>query len=203
MDRLPECLPASDSSLLVRFGDMISAEINRQVIALFRYLDQINPPWLINLHPAYATLLIDFDPTVITHAEVQAFIKMQAKVETKGTLREVPVRYNGPDLDFVAGTHGITPQQVIDLHSGAEYLVAFLGFAPGFAYLLGLPSELITPRLDKPRAQVKAGSVGIGGQQTGIYPAASPGGWRLIGETDMPLPPDWAMPGDQVRFIPV
>lgn len=203
MDVLPECLPASDCSLLVRFGHTISAEINSQVIALFRSLDHANPPWLVNLHPAYTTLLIDFDPAVITHAEVQAFLRTTSPTTDPGKQIEVPVRYNGPDLAFVAETHGLTPQQVIDLHSNADYRVAFLGFAPGFAYLLGLPAELTTPRLDRPRAQVKAGSVGIAGQQTGIYPIDSPGGWRLIGETDMPLPPDWTMPGDRIRFIPI
>jgi len=205
MGAMPECLPASDCSLLVRFGHQISAALNRQVISLFRFLHQANPPWLVNLHPAYCTLLIDFHPSLTTHAEVIAFL--QTRPDTSfapiGKRVDVPVRYNGPDLPFVAETHRLTPTQVIDLHSSHEYLVAFLGFAPGFAYLLGLPPQLATPRLPTPRPHVPAGSVGIAGHQTGIYPAASPGGWRLIGETDLSLPPDWVMPGDRVRFVPV
>jgi KipI family sensor histidine kinase inhibitor len=179
--------------------------VNRQVIGLFRFLHQANPEWLVNLHPAYCTLLIDFDPALATHAEVAAFL--QSRPDTQfapiGKRIDVPVRYNGPDLDFVAETHGMSTGQVIQLHAGAEYLVAFLGFAPGFAYLLGLPNQLATPRLATPRPHVPAGSVGIAGQQTGIYPTASPGGWRLIGETDKPLHADWVMPGDRVRFVPV
>jgi KipI family sensor histidine kinase inhibitor len=205
MGVLPECVPASDSSLLVRFGHEISAELNRHVIALFRYLHQANPAWLMNLHPAYCTLLIDFDPHEVTHAQVEAFVRTQpdSHFAPIGKRIDVPVRYNGPDLGFVAETHRLTAAQVIDLHTSTDYLVAFLGFAPGFAYLLGLPAQLATPRLERPRPQVPAGSVGIAGHQTGIYPAASPGGWRLIGETDKSLPPDWIMPGDRVRFVPV
>lgn len=200
-----ECLPASDCSLLIRFGDHISVELNRQVISLFRFLHQANPPWLVNLHPAYATLLIDFHPLTVTHAEVEAFVRSQPVTYFVpiGRRIDVPVRYHGPDLPFVAETHRLTIPQVIQLHSQNDYLVAFLGFAPGFAYLLGLPAQLATPRLASPRPQVPAGSVGIAGHQTGIYPAASPGGWRLIGETDLPLHAEWAMPGDRVRFIPV
>ena len=204
MGALPEYLPASDSSLLVRFGDAISIELNRQVISLFRGLHRADAPWLVNLHPAYCSLLIDFDPLAITHAEVEAVVRdlPVSYFAPIGRRIDVPVRYNGPDLDDVALAHRLTSEEVIALHSGAEYVVAFLGFAPGFAYLLGLPPQLATPRLPKPRPSVPAGSVGIAGQQTGIYPAASPGGWRLIGETDLTLSPDWAMPGDRIRFIP-
>ena len=200
-----ECLPASDCSLLVRFGDQISVKLNRQVISLFRFLHKASPPWLVNLHPAYATLLIDFQPLTVTHAEVEAFVRTQPVTHFVpiGRRIDVPVRYDGPDLPFVAETHRLTIPQVIQLHSQNEYLVAFLGFAPGFAYLLGLPPQLATPRLASPRFQVPAGSVGIAGLQTGIYPATSPGGWRLIGETDLSLHAEWAMPGDRVRFIPV
>ena len=205
MDPSPEYLPASDSSLLIRFGHEINPALNRLVIGLFRYLHQSNPAWLINLHPAYCTLLIDFDPRLTTHADVEAFVRSRpvSYFAPIGKRVDVPVRYNGPDLAFVAAFHHLALDEVIALHSSTEYLVAFLGFAPGFAYLLGLPPQLATPRLDQPRPQVPAGSVGIAGHQTGIYPAASPGGWRLIGETDRPLTPDWVLPGDRVRFVPV
>ena len=158
----PETLPASDSSLLVRFGHEIRPDLNRQVIALFRFLHHANPPWLINLHPAYCTLLIDFDPALVTHAEVAAVLRTRPDTQFApiGKRVDVPVRYNGPDLPFVAETHRLTVDQVIALHASHEYLVAFLGFAPGFAYLLGLPAQLATPRLPTPRAQVPAGSVG-------------------------------------------
>ncbi len=200
-----ECLPASDSSLLVRFGIEISVALNRQVISMFRYVHRANPAWLKNLHPAYSSLLIDFDPLSVGHAEVEAFVRLQPEsfFVPIGKRIDVPVRYDGPDLGFVAETHRMTPAQVIELHASVEYLVAFLGFAPGFAYLLGLPAQLATPRLASPRPNVPAGSVGIAGGQTGIYPAASPGGWQLIGQTDLELHAEWAMPGDRVRFVPL
>ncbi|MCT4700744.1 5-oxoprolinase subunit PxpB [Enterobacteriaceae bacterium H20N1] len=124
---------------------------------------------------------------------------------------EIPVIYGGdtgPDLKVVAEHNGLTPQQVVEQHSGAEYVVYFLGFQPGFAYLGGLASTLQTPRRAEPRLLVPAGSVGIGGSQTGIYPLATPGGWQIIGQTSVKLfnpdiePPALLAPGDTVRFVP-
>lgn len=124
---------------------------------------------------------------------------------------DIPVIYGGdagPDLDVVARHHDVTPEQVVALHSGAEYIVYFLGFQPGFAYLGGMPEALATPRRAEPRLQVAAGAVGIGGSQTGIYPLATPGGWQIIGRTSLNLftpndsSPTLLLPGDTVRFVP-
>ncbi len=124
---------------------------------------------------------------------------------------DIPVVYggaHGPDLDDVARHSGLTPQQVVELHASVDYVVWFLGFQPGFPYLGGLPESLITPRRAEPRLLVPAGSVGIGGAQTGIYPLATPGGWQLIGRTSLKLfdpaknEPVLLRPGDTVRFIP-
>ena len=124
---------------------------------------------------------------------------------------EIPVVYGtaaGPDLGEVARHAGLTEKQVVELHSSADYVVWFLGFQPGFPYLGGLPEQLATPRRAEPRLQVPAGSVGIGGSQTGIYPLATPGGWQLIGHTSLPLfdpardEPVLLRPGDTLRFIP-
>ncbi|MFB5746289.1 5-oxoprolinase subunit PxpB [Cedecea sp. S5-13] len=124
---------------------------------------------------------------------------------------EIPVVYGGeagPDLDAVARQNDLTPAQVVALHSSAEYIVYFLGFQPGFAYLGGLPDILATPRRAEPRLEVAAGSVGIGGSQTGIYPLATPGGWQIIGRTPLSLfnpdnaSPTLLLPGDSVRFVP-
>ncbi|MDU3078398.1 MAG: 5-oxoprolinase subunit PxpB, partial [Mixta calida] len=123
----------------------------------------------------------------------------------------IPVVYGGeagPDLDVVARHCQMTPQQVVEAHAAVLYDVYFIGFQPGFPYLGGLDSRLHTPRRDEPRVQVPAGSVGIGGSQTGIYPLASPGGWQLLGRTTLPLfdpqqqPPTLLRPGDRVRFVP-
>nr|WP_272501691.1 5-oxoprolinase subunit PxpB [Silvania confinis] len=124
---------------------------------------------------------------------------------------DIPVVYGtaaGPDLGEVARHAGLSEKQVVELHSSIDYVVWFLGFQPGFPYLGGLPEQLATPRRDEPRLQVPAGSVGIGGSQTGIYPLVTPGGWQLIGHTPLPLfdpkrdEPVLLRPGDTVRFIP-
>ncbi len=132
-------------------------------------------------------------------------------LEPESRYIEIPVVYGtaaGPDLGEVARHAGLTEKQVVELHSSIDYVVWFLGFQPGFPYLGGLPEQLATPRRDEPRLQVPAGSVGIGGAQTGIYPIATPGGWQLIGHTPLPLfdphrdEPVLLRPGDTVRFIP-
>ena len=123
---------------------------------------------------------------------------------------EVPVRYgsaDGPDLDEIARLHDIPAEEVVRIHSGADYLVYFLGFSPGFPYLGGMPAEIATPRLSTPRTHVPAGSVAIGGDHTGIYPVASPGGWRIIGRTPLEIfradrvPVTLLQMGDHVRFL--
>lgn len=122
---------------------------------------------------------------------------------------DIPVIYggaDGPDVDVVARHTGLSSREVIERHSSGEYIVYFIGFMPGFAYMGGLEPALATPRRDEPRLSIPAGSVGIGGEQTGIYPLASPGGWQLLGRTALPLfdpaqtPPTLLRPGDRVRF---
>jgi KipI family sensor histidine kinase inhibitor len=205
--------PASDRSLLVAFGEGISLETHRRVFHLTCALEGIRG--ILNLHPAYASLLVEFDPRMRDHAQIEALVRDSVAAEQAAShteesrLIEIPVRYGGefgPDLADVAQHTGLTPDRVIEMHSEAEYLVYFLGFAPGFSYLGGLPPELATPRLPAPRKRVPAGSVAIGGNQTGVYPIESPGGWRIIGHTDTKLfDPDAAQPvllrmGDRLRF---
>lgn len=206
-------LPAGDRSLLVSFGSEISPEAHRRVMRLFAGL--AGTPGVVNLHPAYASLLVDFDPLRTNAAEMERALLRAAEnlddvpLPAPRTV-EVPVRYGGaegPDLEEVARLAGRTPEEVIALHSGAEYTVYFLGFSPGFPYLGGMPEAIAAPRLPVPRRRVPAGSVAIGGLQTGIYPVASPGGWRIIGRTPLELfradrePPALLAMGDRVRFI--
>lgn len=202
-------VPASDHSLLVRFGDEISPDTHRRVRDFVR---AFRAPWLRNLHPAYSTVLISFDPLRATHAEVEAAARAAAGSAPAAPSRliEIPVRYGGefgPDLNDVAEHNQLTQEEVIDLHTSADYLVYFLGFSPGFPYLGGMDPRIATPRLPSPRKLVPAGSIAIGGSQTGIYPVASPGGWRLIGRTDLELfragrqPPTLLEMGDRVRFV--
>lgn len=210
-----EIRPASDRSLLVSFGDAISLDSHRQVLRLVRAFEGL-PAGILNLHPAYASVLIDFDPRRRSHDDVEALVRERMSSPEEHLARdartmEIPVSYggpSGPDLEDVARHTGLTPARVVELHAAAPYLVYFLGFSPGFPYLGGLPPELATPRLAAPRKVVPAGSVAIGGSQTGVYPVESPGGWRIIGRTALRLfdpaatPPALLRIGDTVRFVP-
>ncbi len=207
--------PASDRSLLLSFGDGISLDAHLAVARSTRCLTGVRG--ILNLHPAYSSLLVDFDPRLRSHAQVEALVRErlashadQAPPEPRRI--EIPVCYggeSGPDLSDVARHTGLTEQRVVELHASAEYLVYFVGFATCFPYLGGLPPELATPRLAAPRKHVPVGSVAIGGAQAGIYPLSSPGGWRLIGRTRLTLfdpsasPPPLLRMGDRVRFVPV
>jgi len=200
-------VPASDRALLVTFGDEISIENWRAVARLTQSLHGVRG--ILNLHPAYASVLIDFDPRLRTHSEVEALIAGQPATVDPFPERtvEIPTIFDGPDLPDVAVHTRLSPSQVIAMFVSAEFLVYFVGFSTCFPYLGGLPSELATPRLAAPRKHVPAGSVAIGGAQAGVYPLSSPGGWRLIGRTDLRLfdpaaePPALLRMGDRIRFV--
>ena len=208
-------VPASDGSLLVSFGSEISVEAHWQVQRLMRVFAEPSLG-IRNLHPAFASVLIDFDPRRRTHAEIESLVrermaKSADAPEPESRLVEIPVCYGGefgPDLMDVARHTGFSAKRVVELHTSVEYRVYFLGFSPGFPYLGGMPAELATPRLPAPRKRVPVGSVAIGGAQTGIYSIESPGGWRLIGRTESRLfdlnanPPALLQMGDRVRFVP-
>jgi KipI family sensor histidine kinase inhibitor len=211
----PRLLAIGDSALLVRLGDEIDPVLNQRVHALDALLRADQIAGVIETVPAYATLLLHYDPLVLTYAQVSDWVKMElARVNSAASHEprriEVPVRYggeHGPDLEYVAALQHLNFQEVIRLHTGTEYTVYMMGFTPGFAYMGKLADGLVTPRLETPRLLVPAGSVGIAGAQTGIYPIDSPGGWRLIGRTSLPLfdlgadPPFLFSPGDTVRFV--
>jgi len=206
---------ASDRSLLLVFDDQISLAAHADVLRLTPLLQSVRG--VTNVHPAYASILIDFNPRAIRHGEVErAAAELFAKASSASLpdprLVEIPVAYGGeygPDLEAVANLTGHTPDEVVAMHASAEYLVYFLGFSPGFPYLGGLPESIATPRMETPRRRVPAGSVAIGGRQTGVYPMASPGGWRIIGRTALRLfdpsadPPVLLRMGDHVRFVPI
>ena len=208
---------ASDSSLLISFGDTISDESHVRVIALFRGLLARKDRRIKNLHPAYASILIDFDPRESAHNELQSLAEeVMERVESTGDFSPnvvtIPVCYDedyAPDLSDVAAYAKLSREDVVRLHSSRTYVVYFLGFSPGFAYMGMLPPELRVPRLATPRTRVLAGSVAIAGEQTAVYPVNSPGGWRLIGQTPIRLfdanaaQPSRFQPGDQVRFTPI
>lgn len=205
--------PASDRSVQVVFGDRISAESYAAVARLTHALTGARE--ILNLHPAYTSVLIDFDPRRYTHERIEELVRTCLETaepsETEPRHVEIPVQFGGecgPDLADVAQHTGLSPEGVIERFTGAVYEVYFVGFSTCFPYLGGLPAELATPRLSAPRKHVPEGSVAIGGHQAGVYPLASPGGWRLIGRTSLRLfdpqsvPPPLLRMGDRVRFVP-
>jgi KipI family sensor histidine kinase inhibitor len=208
---------ASDQSLLVYFGQEITLEAQQRVMKLLWLLQSKPVTGIRNLHPAYTSLLVEFDVLTLRQDELEAILRQYLdRIEDvrlpEPRLLEIPVCYGGhfgPDLADLSSMHGITPSQAVELHVSAVYIVFFLGFVPGFAYLGGLPKALATPRLTSPRRNVPAGSVGIAGDQTGVYPFATPGGWRLIGRTPVAMfRPDRSdmsllSIGDRVRFTPI
>jgi KipI family sensor histidine kinase inhibitor len=222
---------ASDQSLLVYFDQrkskrraearplqsQITREANENVRRLLRLLELEPVAGVRNLHPAYCSLLIKFDALRMEHGELQATLRRYLERLDEVRLpeprhMEIPVCYGGEfglDLAEVCKLSRVTEAQAVGLHSSVEYLVYFLGFVPGFAYLGELPKGLVTPRLAAPRKRVPAGSVGIAGNQTGVYPFATPGGWRLIGRTPLKMfraennGLSLLSIGDRVRFMPI
>lgn len=212
----PRLVPASDAALLAVLAEEPSEEATAAVLALREALANARPKGLVDLRPAYASLLLVFDPRATTHEELSRAVRPllpPAGLALRPAARtvEVPVCYGeecAPDLGDVARNAGLSREETVSLHAGAGYRVAFLGFSPGFAYLLGLPPALAIPRLPAPRRSVPAGSVAVAGGQAGLYPRATPGGWRLVGRTALPLfdasreAPSLLLPGDAVRFVP-
>ncbi len=210
-------LPVGDSALSIEFGDEIDPAINAQVHALAAALGECPLPGVGEAVPTYRSLLLHYDPLRLSLAEVTAFAEetlsqVKARARPEPRVVEIPVCYGGEfgaDLAFVAQHNGQSLDEVIRLHSSMLYPVYMLGFSPGFAYMGGLHKAIATPRLSTPRTRVPVGSVGIAGEQTGIYPIATPGGWQLIGRTPVRLfdpqrdPPALLHPGDRVRFVPI
>ena len=208
---------AGDSSVLIEFGQEISPEINAKITAFVHLMKAQHVEGVKDMIPAFTSLLINYDPRVVNYGalkeRLEKLLKLEVSQETAPSrIFDIPVCYGGaygPDLADVAAFHGVSEEQVIQMHSGRDYLIYMLGFLPGFAYLGGLDKMLATPRLDSPRVRIEPGSVGIGGEQTGIYPMASPGGWRLIGQTPLSLydeEKENSVPyeaGDYIRFVPI
>ena len=210
-------LTAGDSSLLLQFGNAIDPEINARIAATVQLMKEQHIEGVVDLIPAFCSLLINYDPRVILYGEMRRRMEKILSVEIaagarKKKIYEIPVCYGGelgPDLATIAEHARLTEQEVIDIHSSSDYLIYMLGFLPGFTYLGGLDERIHTPRLANPRIRIPAGSVGIGGSQTGIYPMDSPGGWQLMGMTPVKTyDPEREIPilveaGDYIRFVPI
>ena len=211
----PKMVPLGDSSLLVQLGDEIDLAVNQRVHALTSLVEASSINGIIETVPAYATLLVHYDPLILSFAQVRNHLRAKiAQVEENNSRKprqiQIPVRYggeHGPDLEFVASHCGLPIEDVIRIHSEQAYTVFMMGFTPGFPYMGKLDDAIVTPRLQTPRTNVPAGTVAIAGSQTGIYSIDSPGGWRLIGWTPLQLfspesdTPFLFSPGDEVKFI--
>jgi len=212
-----------ERALLVTLGDRVDLLVNahaRRLAAAFEVRREKDPRFGRSV-PAAASVLVPFDPLAIEPAEAATIVAgmldlvdatTDADEASPTPAIEIGVRYggrDGPDLAAVAEAHGVSQADIVDLHCSSTWTALFLGFAPGFAYLGPLPPDLATPRRDTPRERVPAGSVAIGGDQTAVYPFELPGGWQLIGRTEVPMwdlarpQPNLLTPGDRVRFVPI
>lgn len=207
---------AGDSALLVEYANRIEPAVNAQVVALAERIESARLPGVRDIIVTYRALAVCFDPLVTDPVRLRRDVGALVEdgtvpAEDPPTIVEIPVRYggaSGPDLEDVARFAGCSPDEVVRLHVAPTYRVYMLGFIPGFSYLASVDERIAMPRHATPRLRVPAGSVGIAGPQTGIYPSEAPGGWRLIGHTAVrPFDPGRSdpfllRPGDRVRFVP-
>ncbi len=213
----PEVRWAGDSAFTVRLGDCVDAAVHERTLALTHAIEACAIPAVREVVPAYASVSVYFDPLLRSGddlvTEVLNLLRLDSPHATaKSRLIEIPVCYGGtygPDLEEVARLSGFSPTEVIAQHQAVTYHVYLIGFLPGFPYLGSIPAALRVPRLSEPRRKVSAGSVAIAGEQCGIYPLDSPGGWRILGRTPLRMfDPGRAHPsllaaGDEVRFVPI
>lgn len=211
----PQYRVMGDRALLVELGDEIDLKVNNKVRQLFVAIKTNPSEGVVETIPSYRSLLLIFDPLKTTLSLLQNRVHLLLKTLDPSQLPEprrveIPVAYGseyGPDLEWVAGYHGITPDEVIRLHTAHTYHVYMIGFMPGFPYMGELPKALITPRRETPRTVVLRGSVALAQGQTGIYSTQSPGGWQIIGRTPLTLfdpgkwPPALLEMGDRVKFF--
>lgn len=205
-----------DSAIVLEFGQKITEEIHQSIRAVCLFLDEYSFEGFIEYVPAFTTVTVFYDPLLSDYQATESLLQeMLDEIgeivhnEDTAVTVEIPVLYGGPDLSFVAAQTGLTEEEVIGLHTSAEYLVHMIGFAPGFPYLGGLNEKIAVPRKETPRSSVPAGSVGIAGQQTGIYSIETPGGWQIIGQTPLLLfdaereQPSLLRAGNKVRFVAI
>lgn len=217
MSGLPRIEPLGDSALLVVLGEGTDPALAARVLDLAAHLREAGLPAVTDVVPAYGSLAVFFDPLATRGEALAERLALASRAVgrhptaplAERRIHVLPVRYDGPDLALVAERTGLSRDEVVRRHSAPVYHVHFLGFVPGFAYLGPLDPTLVLPRREAPRRRVPPGSVAIAGAQTGVYPVETPGGWHLIGRTDVSLfdparnPPNLLAAGDRVRFSPV
>ncbi len=213
----PQIKITGDTSVAIVFGNEISEKINTEIRAFDEALNEAQIDGIYETVPTYCTLTIHYAPEIIRYGELAKKLEELLSVSHKAqkistVIIEIPVLYGGeagPDLEYVAQYNNLSTDEVIRIHSEAEYLIYMLGFTPGFSYMGGMNERIATPRLKTPRVLIPSGSVGIAGKQTGIYPIDSPGGWQLIGRTPVRLydagrdTPILLDAGMHVKFVPI
>ena len=211
---IPNVLPLGDAAFTVEFGSEIDPEVNERAIAFAAAFSAASLNGVLDVVPTYRSVTVHFDPIrvdpeIVSSKIVSIARSLKAKASLSKTIHTIPVLYGsqyGPDLENVASYGGLSIADAIKLHSSVQYRIYMLGFCPGFPYMGHVPKQIAMPRLPTPRTSVPAGSVGIAGHQTGIYPIAIPGGWRIIGRTPIRVyrkadsRPFLFNPGDSVRF---
>lgn len=210
--------PLGDSAIVMELGESISEDIQRCIATIGSFLDEYSFEGFIEYVPAFTTVTVFYDPLVADYETVEALLaEMLEEIadeayDVESVTVDIPVLYGGsqgPDLAFVAAHSGLSETEIVTLHSAEEYLVYMIGFAPGFPYLGGLNEKIASPRKEIPATNIPAGSVGIAGIQTGIYPIETPGGWQIIGQTPLKLfdaernPPALIKAGNRLRFIAI
>lgn len=218
--------PLGDRAILIEFGKEIDEEIYKSVRNISNLLESEPPEWLVELVPAYTTLTLFYSPEQVYRAfqesklpyemitqELRRLLdSLQQDIKSEERRVEIPICYGGdfgPDLEYVAEYNHLSEQEVIEIHSSADYLIYMLGFAPGFPYIGGMSKKITAPRRKSPRQNIPPGTVGIAGEQTGIYPLRTPGGWQLIGRTPLKLfnpndpSPTLFQAGDHIQFRPI
>lgn len=222
-EKYVEIFPVSDTAIMVQLGEKIDLITHQRVKSLAQYLNQQPFTGMLEYIPAFTTITIFYDPLRLSAGKVPAYeivcsileeivANLRDETNLKAKIIEIPVCYGGdfgPDLEYVALHNGLKPEEVIKIHSDNNYLVYMIGFAPGFPYLGGMSKKIAVPRRNSPRLVIPAGSVGIAGEQTGVYSIETPGGWQLIGRTPLALfqlassPPSLLQAGDIVKFQPI
>ncbi|WP_210364220.1 5-oxoprolinase subunit PxpB [Bacillus sp. REN3] len=219
-------LPLGDQAIVVEFGTEIATSVQQRVQAVAALLDGDQPEWMVEYVPAFTTITIFYDPAAIPNVYSsqtlpyhyvsremeQLLTSLPDRNPEEARAVEIPVCYGGefgPDLEEVAKRNGLSAEEVIDIHSSGDYLVYMIGFAPGFPFIGGMSDKIAAPRKETPRLKIPAGSVGIAGKQTGVYPIETPGGWQLIGRTPLKLfrpeaeRPSLLKAGDKIKFTPI
>ena len=214
--------PLSDTAVIIELGTDINLDTHQKVKTVSQALDEKPFDWMVEYVPGFTTVSVFYDPMKtdseklpydhVTEQLTSLLEELTAGEDTETRVVTIPVCYGGefgPDLEEVANHNGLTPEEVIEIHSNGEYLVYMIGFAPGFPYIGGMSDKIAAPRRKDPRLKIPAVSVGIAGKQTGVYPIETPGGWQLIGKTPRKLflpngeSPSLLKAGDQIKFEPI